>query len=260
MLSTKSLFAEIRHNPDAYQLFLSIAAKGETQGGWENERISVLTKDSELAAKIRRHGADETKHGLMFAKLLRKVDLDTVPVPLEADYCLTLEQRGIGLSHQRLEQDRPLDEKELLKYLVHSKITEERAAAEVRRLLAVFEDDPEIAPTLRIIDEDEINHLAYTHEELLRLSDNGFSGLINNMLKTYASAEISTYRDISLEFVDRMDAILGWGGLKKSLLKFGIHFVYHYERIWGWRKLVALRQPTRRNAMGSTVSQAALTD
>jgi len=104
MLSTRSLFSEIRSNPDAYQLFLSIAAKGETQGGWENERISALTQDSELAAKNCRHGADEAKHGLMFAKLLKKGCLDTVPVPSEADYCLTLEQRGIGLSHKRLRE------------------------------------------------------------------------------------------------------------------------------------------------------------
>jgi hypothetical protein len=85
-------------------LFLSIAAKGETQGGWENERISALTRDSVLAAKVCRHGADETKHGLMFARLLKKAGLDTVLVPTESDYCLTLEQRGIGLSHKGLRE------------------------------------------------------------------------------------------------------------------------------------------------------------
>jgi hypothetical protein len=56
MLSARHIFHEIRSNDRAYQLLLSVAAKGEAQGGWENERIARLTSDRELATKIRRHG------------------------------------------------------------------------------------------------------------------------------------------------------------------------------------------------------------
>ncbi|MDF9393291.1 MULTISPECIES: ferritin-like domain-containing protein [Methylococcus] len=251
MLSTRSVFQEIRRDPRAFQLLISIAAKGETQGGWENERIAALTPDPELARKVRRHGADETKHGLMFGKLLRKVGLDQVPVPADADYCMMLESRGIGLSHRRLSRDEPLGPEEILQYLVHSKVTEERASDEVNRLLRVFGDDPELAPSLRVIAEDEINHLSYAHEELLRLSGQGYGGRIAQMLKVYALAEIRVYRDVGLAFVRHMAALLGWSGPKQWLLELGVSAAYVLERAFAWRRLAALKPPLRRDAMGN---------
>ena len=250
MLSTKSIFQEIRNNPEAFSLLLSIASKGEFQGGWENERIAALTEDAEFAQKIRRHGADESKHGLMFSKLLRKAGLENVAVPLEADYCMRLEQRGVGLSHDRLVKEIPLSADELLIYLAHSKITEERAAEEVQRLLKAFQDDGQITPTLCVIAEDEINHLSYAHEELLKLSRRGQWQEINIMLKAYALVEIEVYRDVGLVFVDHMSSILGWGKSKQWLLKLGVLATYLIERTITWRRLVALRMPLRTNAMG----------
>lgn len=250
MLSTKSIFQEIRQNQDAFQLLLSIASKGETQGGWENERIATLTRDPVLARKVLRHGADETKHGLMFAKLLRKAGLETVAVPLEADYCLLLEQRGIGLPHTRLNQDNPLEQDEFLRYLVHSKVTEERASEEVNLMLKVFEDDPELAPSLRAIADDEINHVSYTHEELLKLCEQGEQDKIARMLKEYAMAEIRVYRDVGQVFVRNMARMLGWSRPKQWLLEFGVFATYLIERTITWRRLVALRPPVRPNAMG----------
>src|SRR5262247_1725327 len=106
-LSARAIYQEIRSNDETYRLFCSIAAKGETQGGWENARISTLSSDRELAPKIARHGADEDKHGGIFLALLRKRGLDPVAVPAAADYCIRLEQAGIGLAHARLKQQQP---------------------------------------------------------------------------------------------------------------------------------------------------------
>ncbi|TFG96034.1 MAG: ferritin-like domain-containing protein, partial [Myxococcales bacterium] len=131
MLSARAIYDEIRDNPDTYALFLSIAADGETQGGWENSRIAALTDDPVLASKIARHGTDEDKHGRLFQALLRKRGLSTVPVPEDANYTLQLERAGIGLSHERLRRDAPLSDEEILRYLVHSRVTEQRAAEEV---------------------------------------------------------------------------------------------------------------------------------
>ena len=65
MLAAKAVFEQIVDNDEAFQLFCSIAASGEAQGGWENGRISALVPESyqDLAPKIARHGADEDKHG-----------------------------------------------------------------------------------------------------------------------------------------------------------------------------------------------------
>lgn len=42
MLSAKNLFQEILDNDESFRLFCSIAAGGESQGGWENGRIAAL--------------------------------------------------------------------------------------------------------------------------------------------------------------------------------------------------------------------------
>lgn len=78
MLSAKSLFQEIIDNDESFRLFCSIAASGESQGGWENGRIAALVPESErgLAPKIARHGADEDKHGRIFNALMKKRGLE----------------------------------------------------------------------------------------------------------------------------------------------------------------------------------------
>src|SRR6266545_3881997 len=98
MLSAKSLFREILDNDESFQLFCSIAASGETQGGWENARIAALVPPSEreLAPRITRHGADEDKHGRIFNALMKKRGLEPVEVPADTDYTMLLEKRGIG--------------------------------------------------------------------------------------------------------------------------------------------------------------------
>jgi len=253
MLSTKAIFQEIRQNPKAFNLVFSIAAKGETQGGWENERIAELLEDNPvLAEKVKKHGADETKHGLMFKKILRKAGLEPIEIPVETDYCLLLEQRGVGLSHERLIKDEPLSKDELLNYLVHSKITEERASEEVERMLGIFDGDPDLEPSLKVIAVDEVNHLSYSHEELLLLSSesNEMKQKITKMLREYYSVECVVNRDVSLRFVEEVSHILGWPPFKTMILKFGIHLGHHLERVFFARKKVSLRQPMILNAMG----------
>lgn len=104
MLSAKTVHEEIFDNDEAFQLFCSIAARDEAQGGWENGRIAALVPGSQagLAAKIARHGADEDKHRRIFTALLRTRRGGPVAVPPDADYTMRLEAAGIGLAHTRL--------------------------------------------------------------------------------------------------------------------------------------------------------------
>jgi rubrerythrin len=249
VLSARSIFEEIRSNDEAYRLFLSIAAKGEEQGGWENERIAALTEDAELRPKIARHGEDEHKHGRLFQALLKKRGLDPVRVPDEADYCMLLERAGIGLAHERLHQDRPLSEEELLAYLVHSRVTEQRASEEIELQRRIFRGDPELGRAVEMIAEDEVNHLAYCHEELLRFAERGHRARIEEMLREYARVEIRAYRDVSLAVMGRFGETLGWSRPKRGLLALGIRAVYCVERLFTWRRMTRLRMPERRNAM-----------
>jgi hypothetical protein len=251
MISPQSVLRDIHDNDDAFRLLCSIAAQDEDQGGWENERIAALTSDPELAPKIARHGADERMHGRIFAQLLRQRGLAAEQVPGAADYCMLLERQGIGLSHTRLRSDEPLTDQEIITYLVHSRVTEQRAAEEIRLMCSAFQDRPEIGRAVRRIAVDEDNHLAYSHEELLRFRDKGYADLIDAMLRMTAHAEIRAHRDVGLAVMGRMGAILRWPMWLRRGIALGIHAQYAWERAYGWRRMVRLRMPERRNALGS---------
>ncbi|MFE6847742.1 ferritin-like domain-containing protein [Streptomyces sp. NPDC057686] len=252
MLSARSLFQEIVDNDDSFQLFCSIAASGESQGGWENARIAALVPDSmrELAPKIVRHGADEDKHGRIFQALLRKRGLPPVPVPPETDYTMLLERRGIGLAHEKLRGAERLTERDIVVYLSHSRVTEQRAADQMAMLVRQFGDHPEVGKAVRMISHDEENHLAYCQEELLRLVREGHGRTIQQVLRESALAEISIYRDVSLAVMDHMGRLLRWPAPKAAALAAGIRGLYAYERFAGWHRMISLRPPQRRNALG----------
>ncbi|MEV6552054.1 ferritin-like domain-containing protein [Streptomyces sp. NPDC051597] len=252
MLSAKSLFQEILDHDESFRLFCSIAASGESQGGWENGRISALVPPelAHLAPKIARHGADEDKHGRIFRALLNKRGLTPVPVPAGTDYTMLLERHGIGLAHERLRAERPLTERDIVTYLAHSRVTEQRAAEQMVMLVRYFGDHPEIGRAIRMISDDEDNHLAYCHEELLRLARAGHGRAIQRVLRECALAEIRIYRDVSLAVLGHMGRVLGWPRAKSAVLAAGVHGVYAWERAGGWRRMVSLTMPERRDALG----------
>jgi hypothetical protein len=258
MLSARSVFQEILDNDDSFRLFCSIAAGGEAQGGWENGRIAALVPDSqrELTPKIVRHGADEDKHGRIFNALLRKRGLEPVDVPADTDYTMLLERQGIGLAHEKLRADAPLTEHDIVAYLAHSRVTEQRASEEMQLLRKHFAEHPDLGRAVKMISSDEDSHLAYCHEELLRLAAAGHGRTIQRILRESAMAEIRVYRDVSLAFTAHMGRILGWSKARVAVLMAAVHAVYAYERLGGWRRMVDLRMPERRDALGGPATTA----
>ncbi|MGW3634121.1 ferritin-like domain-containing protein [Streptomyces sp. NPDC005122] len=258
MLSAKSLFQEILDNDESFRLFCSIAASGESQGGWENGRIAALVPPDErgLAPKIARHGADEDKHGRIFNALMKKRGLAPVAVPADTDYTMLLERRGIGLAHEKLRSEQRLSVRDIVTYLAHSRVTEQRASEQMDLLRRHFADHPDLGRAVRMIADDEDGHLAYCHEELLRFASAGHGHAIRRTLRACALAEIRVYRDVSLAVTAHMGRILGWPRAKAVTLTAGIHAVYAYERAGGWRRMVSLRMPARRDALGGPPAAA----
>lgn len=252
MLSAKSLFQEILDHDESFRLFCSIAASGEAQGGWENARIAALVPESEraLAPRIARHGADEDKHGRIFHALLKRRGLGPVEVPPAADYTMLLERGGIGLAHEKLKAEEPLTVGDIVVYLAHSRVTEQRAAEQMGLLRKHFAGHPDIGRAVRMISRDEDDHLAYCHEELLRLAAAGHGRDIQRILRECALAEIRVHRDVSLAVMASMGRVLGWSRAKAAVLAAGIHAVHAYERLGGWRRMVSLTMPERRDALG----------
>ncbi|MEU1516591.1 ferritin-like domain-containing protein [Streptomyces sp. NPDC005811] len=258
MLSAKNLFQEILDHDESFALFCSIAAGGESQGGWENARIAALVPPDQrdLAPKIARHGADEDKHGRIFNALMRKRGVRPVPVPPETDYTMLLERHGIGLAHDRLRADRPLTVADIVTYLAHSRVTEQRASEQMDLLRRYFADHPDIGRAVKMISHDEDNHLAYCHEELLRLAHAGHGRAIQRTLRACALAEIRVYRDVSLAVMAHMGRILGWPRARSAVLAAGIHGMYAWERFAGWRRMVTLEMPEHRDALGGPATPA----
>jgi hypothetical protein len=256
MPTATTIFNEIFANDEAFQLFCSIAASGEAQGGWENGRIAALVPrpQQDLAPKIARHGADEDKHGRIFNALLRKRGLEPVVVPPATDYTMRLETAGIGLAHNRLRADQELTEQDIVAYLAHSRVTEQRASEQMQALCKYAGDRPDIGRAVRMISNDEDNHLAYCHEELLRLARDGHAEFIQSTLRATALAEIGIYRDVSTAVMSHLSRILHWSRPKSAFLAAGIQAVYVYERLGGWRRMVSLRTPERHNALGGPAS------
>jgi hypothetical protein len=252
MPTARTIFKEIFDSDEAFQLFCSIAASGEAQGGWENGRIAALVPgpQQDLAPKIARHGADEDKHGRIFNGLLRKRGLEPVAVPSDTDYTMRLETAGIGLAHSRLRNDQKLTERDIVTYLAHSRVTEQRASEQMQALRKYAGDRADIGRAVRMISDDEDNHLAYCHEELLRLATAGHAEFIRRTLRTTALAEIAIYRDVSKEIMGHLGRILGWSRAKSAVIAAVIQAVYLYERLGGWRRMASLRMPSRRSTLG----------
>jgi hypothetical protein len=260
MLSPRAIYGEIFSNDEAFRLFCSIAASGEAQGGWENGRIAALVPEScrDLAPKIARHGADEDKHGRIFNALLRKRGLSPGPVPADTDYTMRLEGLGIGLAHGRLRADQPLTDADIIVYLAHSRVTEQRASEQMRSLRH-YSTDADVSRAVAVISADEDNHLAYCHEELLRLVAAGHGREIESILRATARAEIAVYRDVSKAVMAHLARTLHWSRLKSAILATGIDAVYLYEKLGGWHRMVTLRMPARRNPLGTPAPAQAWT-
>jgi hypothetical protein len=257
MLTPRAIYGEIFSNDEAFRLFCSIAASGEAQGGWENGRIAALTPDSlrDLAPRISRHGADEDKHGRIFRALLRKRNLSPAPVPDGTDYAMRLERMGIGLAHSKLRANRPLTEADIIAYLAHSRVTEQRASEQMQSLCRYSSGDADVRRAVTMISADEDNHLAYCHEELLRLAAAGHRRDIDSLLRATARAEITVYRDVSKAVMAQLAQILDWSRVKRVIVARAIDAIYCYERLGGWHRMVTLRMPARRDPLGTAAAK-----
>jgi hypothetical protein len=141
--------------------------------------------------------------------------------------------RLLPANHQNQVTAAYLTEADIITYLAHNRVTEQRASKQMRALRRHAGDRPDIARAVRVISNDEDNHLAYCHEELLRLAAAGHGEVIRATLHATALAEIAIYRDVSLAVMAHLGRILGWPRPKSAVLAAGIRGVYAYELLGG---------------------------
>ena len=92
---------------------------------------------------------------------------------------------------------------------------------------------------------------------------NAYGGVVlvgitdSDVLRTTTRAEIAVYRDVSKAVMAHLGRTLHWSRLKSAILAIGIDAVYLYERLGGWRRMVTLRMPARRDPLGTPASARA---
>ncbi len=120
-------------------------------------------------------------------------------------------------------------ETDIITYLAHSRVTEQRASEQIRALRKYAGHRPDIGRAVTMISNDEDNHLAYCHEELLRLAAAGHAVFIRRTLRAAARAEIVIHRDVIKAVMARMGLMLGRPRPKSAALAAGVHAVYLCE-------------------------------
>jgi hypothetical protein len=101
-----------------------------------------------------------------------------------------------------------------------------------------------------MISNDEDAHLAYCHEELLRLAARGHGPAIRRALRRTAVAENVVHREVSLSVMSHMGRLLDWPAVKTVPIAAGIHVMSACERFGGWRRMVRLTMPEQLDALG----------
>ena len=91
----------------------------------------------------------------------------------------------------------------------------------------------DVGRAIRMISDDEDNHLAYCHQGLRRLAWAGHADTIRRALRATALAEIGIYRDVSNAVMAHLGRILRWPRWKSAILAAGIQAVYVYEKFRG---------------------------
>jgi rubrerythrin len=213
MLSRRSFFRKILDDEHARAFLMNSLAVGEADSAVGLDKAAQHVEDSILSRKIYRHFAEENRHARIFGRRLEELGVKPRPLPPELDYEQYVRRYEMGIPMARLEDPRPFDTSELIKFLVGCKAGEERACAEMEGLLRDLAEDPRTVEVLREIHEDEIRHVSFATEELNRIADAGHADEVRRALRKARRAEAKAHRAVSKAFMRKLMGILGVSGL-----------------------------------------------
>jgi hypothetical protein len=209
LLSRSAFFRRILDSPQAREFFLNSLAVGEADSALDLDRVAEHVVDPLLSRRIYRHYAEENKHARLFRRHLEAQGFTTSPLPPELDYERYAQRYGMGTPKARLDDPRPFDESDLILFFSGSKAGEERACTEMEGLIRDLSADPETASVLREIHADEIRHVSYATEELIRLAESGRRSEVTRTLRSARRAEARAHRAVSRAFMRKLMGILG---------------------------------------------------
>lgn len=209
MLSRRSFIRKILDDEHARAFLMNSLAVGEADSAVGLDKAAQHVEDPILSRKIYRHFAEENRHARVFGRHLQELGVEPRPLPPELDYEQYVRRYEMGLPMSRLDDPRPLDNSELIKFFVGCKAGEERACAEMEGLLGDLAEDPATVEVLREIHEDEIRHVSFATEELNRIADAGHADEVRLALRKARRAEAKAHRAVSKAFMRKLMGMLG---------------------------------------------------
>lgn len=235
MLSRRSFFRRILDNDEARAFLMNSLAVGEADSAVGLDKAAQHVEDPVLARKIYRHFAEENRHARVLSRRLEELGVEPRPLPPELDYEQYVRRYEMGIPMERLEDPRPFDTPELIKFLVGCKAGEERACAEMEGLLRDLAEDADTVRVLREIHDDEIRHVSFATEELNRLADAGHREAVVEALREARRAEAKAHRAVSRAFMGRLMGLLGVPGIVRFFagLAIDVQFVAKWLRPGG---------------------------
>jgi hypothetical protein len=209
LLTRSAFFRRILDTPPAREFLLNSLAVGEADSALDLDRVAEHVADPHLSRRIYRHYAEENKHARILRRHLESQGFATTPLPPELDYERYAQRYGMGTPKARLDDPRPFDESDLILFFSGSKAGEERACAEMEGLIEDLADDPGTSAVLREIHGDEIRHVSYATEELIRLAESGRRSEVLRTLRAARRAEARAHRAVSRAFMRKLMGLLG---------------------------------------------------
>jgi bacterioferritin (cytochrome b1) len=169
-------FREVVGNPKLHIFMLKHYHYLDGYAAARLKKVVKLLTDPELQKKVERHVVDEDKHAAYFKQ--RVIELGGSPTLTEAELSLGFLDRfnshGLGISDERLDEDKFLDVPEIITFFVLLKAEEEFGLKFFLGHLRGADSDPRTKHMLEEIVEDEKRHVSYIAEVLEDLGHKGY--------------------------------------------------------------------------------------
>lgn len=182
-----AFFREVVGNP---QLHIFMLKHYHYLDGYAATRLQKVVKrlsDVELRKKVERHVLEEDKHAAFFKQ--RVIELGGSPILTEAELSFGFLNRfnshGLGISDERLDEDKFLDSREIITFFVLLKAEEEFGLKFFLGHLQGSDGDPRTKQMLEEIVEDEKRHVFYITEVLEDLGRKGCQADVEEESRRY---------------------------------------------------------------------------
>jgi rubrerythrin len=180
-------FREIVSNP---KLHIFMMKHYHYLDGYAAERLKKVVKllqDVELQAKVERHVVDEVKHAAYFKQRVEELggSIALTPEETRLGFLNRFNSHGLGISDARLDEEKPLDIREIITFFVLLKAEEEFGLKFFLGHLQGADQDPRTRAMLEEIVEDEKRHVSYIGDVLDNLGQSGYQADIDAEVRQY---------------------------------------------------------------------------